>query len=53
MKIVFYLFIVVVPVDGEKEVVNTDGDGVPGGGHVTPAGRGGGIITMNRTLGEV
>ena len=45
--------IFVIPVDGEEEVVDADGDGVPGGGHVTSTGRGGGIIAMNRTLSQV
>ena len=47
------LFILVVPVDSKEEVVDADGDGVPGGGHVTPTGRGGGSISMNRTLSQV
>ena len=53
LKFVFCLSIFVVPVDGEEEVVDADGDGVPGGGHVTSTGRGGGIIAMNRTLSQV
>ena len=42
-----------VPVNGEKEVVDADGDGVPGGGHVTATGGGGSTITMNRTFCQV
>ena len=53
LKFVFCLFIFEVPVDGEKEVVDADGDGVPGGGHVTSTVGGGGIIAMNRTLSQV
>ena len=50
-----YLIVIslVVPVDGEEEVVDADGDGVPGGGHVAPTVGGGIIVTMNRTLSQV
>ena len=41
------------PVNGEEEVVDADGDGVPGGGHVTPTGGVGRIIAMNRAFSEV
>ena len=42
-----------VPVDGEEEVVDADGDGVPGGGHVTPTGGGGSTSAMNRAFCQV
>ena len=42
-----------VPVDGEEEVVDADGDGVPGGGHVAPAGGGGSTSAMNRAFCQV
>ena len=42
-----------LPVDGEKEVVDADGDGVPGGGHVTATGGGGSTIAMNSTFCQV
>ena len=42
-----------VPVNGEKEVVDADGDRVPGGGHVTATGGGWSTIPMDRTLGQV
>ena len=41
------------PVDGEEEVVDADGDGVPGGGHVTVTGGVGCVISMNRAFGKV
>ena len=41
------------PVDGEEEVVDADGDGVPGGGRVTPTGGIGSTFTMNGAFSEV
>ena len=41
------------PVNGEEEVVDADGDGVPGGGHVTATGGSGSTFTMNGAFGEV
>ena len=53
-KNVFHILLfLVLPVDSEEEVVDADGDGVPGGGHVAPTVGGGIIVTMNRTLSQV
>ena len=41
-----------IPVHGEEEVVDANGDGVPGGGHVTPTGRENSIF-MNGKLCQV
>ena len=53
MKWISIFTVDIVPVDGEEEVVDADGDGVPGGGHVAPTVGGGGILTMDRTLSQV
>ena len=42
-----------VPVDGEEEVVDADGDGVPGGGRVTSTGGSGSTFIMNGAFSEV